>query len=153
MTVPRITPRKAEVEAIATVLEDPSHESPEAMARAVLAEAARLVLERDLYVVYADAFPGVGWGPYFTETQAKRAWLSDVGPHAGHGRGGGIVPVHPFPEPDPDLRETPRDKCACGHQRWRHTTEGTGRGRSRFYCGSKKEGCRCAGYTDPHRTS
>lgn len=151
--MPRITPRKAEVEAIAAVLEDETHDSADAMARAVLKTAAELIFDRDLFVVYAAAMPAVAWGPYFTETQARAAWLSEVGPTVANGQGGGIIPVHPFPDAYVTGLEDPRDTCACGHPRWRHTTEGSGRGKSRFYCGSRKEGCRCAGFVDPARTA
>jgi hypothetical protein len=117
----------------------------------VLKEAAAILTERHLFVVWSRRYPEVGWGPYYTEAQAKEAWLGSIGPALGQ-EGGGIIPIAPWDvTPLVSGVELATDKCVCGHARWRHTTEGR-----RLYCGPSakrtKDPCNCSGgFTDPNR--
>lgn len=146
----RITRSKDELRRLTEILESEDYDTDDQMAYALLKEAAAILTERHLFVVWSRRYPEVGWGPYYTEGQAKEAWLGSIGPALGQ-EGGGIIPIAPWDvTPLVSGIELPTDRCACGHARWRHTTEG-----KRLYCGPSakrtKEPCHCGGFTNPER--
>lgn len=140
----RFTRRKDEVERITALLESDDFDSAEQLAGAILQEAVDIIGGRHSWVLWSRLYPEVGWGPYWTEGQAVKAWTDSVGPALG-AKGGGVIPVAPWSEAVYESGlETPTDVCICGHARWKHTTEG-----KRLYCGNRKDGCHCAGFTTP----
>jgi hypothetical protein len=73
-----ISPRSNETAAVLAVLESEEFDSAQSMARAcVKAVAAELAL-RDQYIVYPPGSP-VGYGPFWSETDAARAWKKEIG--------------------------------------------------------------------------
>lgn len=140
-----ITRSKDELARIVALLESDTFPDETALAYAVLKEAAEILADRHLFVIWSRQYPDVLWGPTYTEKQAEALWLR-VGPALGS-QGGAILRVAPFPA-EPAVHEDkdfhPRTPCICGHPRWRHTNSG-----KRSYCGSRKDGCKCGGFTKP----
>lgn len=136
-----ITRSKDELARIVALLESDSYINAEALAYAVLKEAAEIVASRHLWAVRPAGHP-VWWGPYWTLAQAEKAWETEIGPVIGAEGVGEVARVAPWPDdPTPPTRKGhPREVCTCGHPRWHHTTEG-----KRLYCGPKKAGCTCTG--------
>ena len=137
-----ITRSKEELARIVGLLESDQYDTAEALAYAVLKEAAEILTARHLWAVRPKGSP-VWWGPYYTLTQAEKAWTTQVGPIAGGADGGELARIAPWREEALDTTiEHARDVCTCGHVRGWHTTEG-----KRAYCGPKTLGCRCATFT------
>lgn len=73
----RLTPRANEVKAVAAVLEDASHESAEALAKAVIKTVADLLEEREFYALAwrdkagPDAL-SLAWGIFPSENEAAK---------------------------------------------------------------------------------
>lgn len=144
--MPTLTRSKDELARIVALLEDDTYATAEALAYAVLKEAADIIADRHLFVLVASQYPHVAWGPYFTEAQAEKAWRMDIGPVLGTEGGTGLRvapwPAEPAKHEDKDFH--PRSPCICGHPRWRHTNTG-----KRTWCGNRKDGCKCGGWTHP----
>lgn len=131
------------MERVAALLESDSFDSVEDLAWAVLREVFAIVAERGWYAVWAKRYPDVLWGPYSTAADAESAWNGDIARTIGDA-GGVVVRIAPWSTDDgtdPNA-VTPRTVCSCGHPNYRHTTEG-----KRLWCGSKKGGCTCRGFT------
>lgn len=70
----RITPRAYEVKKIVDILEDPTFDSPEQMAKAVIKEVGDMLQMRDLYVLvhtWADGSKGLNMGPFGAVAEAE----------------------------------------------------------------------------------
>lgn len=143
--MPTLTRSKDELARIVALLEDDTYPTAEALAYAVLKEAAEIIADRHLFAVWSRKYPDVLWGPAYTEKQAEGLWLQ-VAPVLG-AEGGAVLRIAPWPaEPaaheDKDFH--PGAPCICGHPRWRHTNTG-----KRTYCGNRRDGCKCGGWTAP----
>ena len=137
-----LTRSKDEVARIVALLESDEYDNAEQLAYAVLKEATEVIAARGMWVVRPSNAP-VWWGPYWTVTQAQKAWETQIGPLAGAGGRGEVGWVSPWPETPPPQEESGmRERCACGHIRAYHTNVG-----KRPYCGNRKDGCKCAGFT------
>lgn len=70
-----ITPRKAEITALVTLLESDAYDSAEALAKEVFKTAYELLLDRDWWA-YALRFksgpPAIFWGPLSSENEARK---------------------------------------------------------------------------------
>jgi hypothetical protein len=141
-----LTRSKDELGRIVALLESDAYDTEEQLAFAVLKEAADILADRHLFAVWSRSHPDVLWGPYFTEAQAEKGWRMDVGPVLG-AEGGNVLRIAPWPA-TPAVHEDkdyyPLAVCMCGHPRWRHTNSG-----KRTYCGNRKDGCKCGGFTRP----
>jgi hypothetical protein len=143
--VPPLTRSKDELARIVALLESDVYDTEEQLAYAVLKEAADILADRHLIVVWSRSHPDVLWGPYYTEKQAETAW-ADIGPLLG-AEGGALLRVAPWPAVPAVYRDKdyyPLSVCICGHPRWKHTNSG-----KKNYCGSRKDGCKCGGFTHP----
>ncbi|MFI0985048.1 hypothetical protein [Streptomyces exfoliatus] len=70
----RLTPRKEEVEAVKALLEDPTFESADQMAKAVIKEVASFLQMRDwtaLVHTWADGRRGLNFAPFANESEAR----------------------------------------------------------------------------------
>ncbi|MEW1694513.1 hypothetical protein [Streptomyces sp. NPDC091278] len=70
----RITPRKEEVAVLAALLEDPTFESAEQLAKAVYKTAAELLQMRDLFALvhtWKGGQRGLNFGPFGSEAEIK----------------------------------------------------------------------------------
>ncbi|MFI9205258.1 hypothetical protein [Streptomyces sp. NPDC053048] len=70
----RITPRKEEIEAIKALLEDPTFESADQMAKVIYKTAAELLQMRDLFALvhtWKDGYRGLNFGPFGSEAEIK----------------------------------------------------------------------------------
>ncbi|MFE0104165.1 hypothetical protein [Streptomyces sp. NPDC059009] len=70
----RITPRKEEVEALKALLEDPTFESADQMAKAIYKTAAELLQMRDLFALvhtWKGGHRGLNFGPFGSEAEIK----------------------------------------------------------------------------------
>lgn len=141
-----ITRSRDELARIVALLESDDYADAPALAYAVLKEAADIIADRHLFVLWSRTHPDVGWGPFYTEAQAEKAWRMEVGPVLGT-EGGTMLRVAPWPATPPkheDKDYHPKAPCICGHPRWKHTNTG-----KRSYCGNRKDGCKCGGFTKP----
>lgn len=68
-----LSPRKSEIEAALAVLESDQYETAEQMAKALVATVGTEVAKRDGYFVTAGDAPFC-YGPYWTESAARKAW-------------------------------------------------------------------------------
>jgi len=126
------------------LLESDQYETEDQLAFAVLKEAVEILTDRHLFVAFSRQYPHVGFGPYFTEAQAEKAWRMEIAPVVGT-EGGTLLRIAPWPA-TPAVHEDkdyhPAAPCMCGHPRWKHTNSG-----KRGYCGNRKDACRCGGFT------
>ncbi|NWF28221.1 hypothetical protein HW130_18435 [Streptomyces sp. PKU-EA00015] len=70
----RLTPRKEEVEAVKALLEDPTFESADQMAKAVIKQVGEILQMRDwvaLVHTWKDGSRGLNWAPFGNEAEAK----------------------------------------------------------------------------------
>ncbi|WP_328742137.1 hypothetical protein OG436_13995 [Streptomyces caniferus] len=70
----RITPRKEEVAAVVALLEDPTFESADQLAKAIYKTAAELLQMRDLFALvhtWQDGHRGLNFGPFGSEAEMK----------------------------------------------------------------------------------
>ncbi|NUK41833.1 hypothetical protein HRW13_13260 [Streptomyces lunaelactis] len=127
----RLTPRKEEVEAIKALLEDPTFESADQMAKAVYKEAADLIQMRNtlaLVHTWADGHRGLNFGPFGSEAEIK-TFASKMA-FGGTGR---LVQLR---SPGVMLANVDGKKgwkgyCfhpECGHAPFTHSAAGAGRG-------------------------
>ncbi|MCG8926619.1 hypothetical protein [Lentzea sp. CC55] len=71
----RITPRKHEVAAIVEVLEDGSHDSAEALAKAVIKRVGEVLADREFYAWVHRFGPGelqLAWGPFTSDNEVVK---------------------------------------------------------------------------------
>jgi hypothetical protein len=138
----RFTPRKEEIEPLAALLDSGEYDSPEALAKAVLAHVADLLWFRNWHVLAVRE--GALFGPFASDAEGAafgrkysgvlvpsdaELWrvmtVYGLGNSADHRAGGGF------------------GYCAdimCGHPAYTHSMAGPGRGPCVL------ASCRCAGY-------
>ncbi|MEV5136282.1 hypothetical protein AB0K71_15570 [Streptomyces syringium] len=127
----RLTPRKEEIEAVKALLEDPSFESADQMAKALIKEIAEFLQMRDwiaLVHTWSDGHRGLNWAPFGNEAEA-RAFASKLSID-GTGR---LVKLH---SPGVMLANTVGKKgwkgyCRhhdCGHAPFTHSAASAARG-------------------------
>ena len=118
----RVDARKAEIEAIAELLEDESYDSVGKLARAVVTTTIKLMLERDWWIVAArNGGHNLLWGPFPTENTAMQAINSG---ELGLGGELGLFPVRSVAAREravEELDEPPVPTCtACNHPKPTH---------------------------------
>jgi hypothetical protein len=70
----RITPRAHEIRAVVDILEDPTFDSPEQMAKAVIKEVGDMLQMRDLYALvhtWDSGHKGLNFGPFGAVAEAE----------------------------------------------------------------------------------
>ncbi|USH44643.1 hypothetical protein SEA_BROPLEASE_59 [Streptomyces phage BroPlease] len=146
----RLTPRKHEVQALVDILTDPTFDTPEAMAKAVLKEAASIIQMRDLWVlthIWEDGRKGLNYGPFGSTAEAE-AFAKKVA-FGGTGR---VIPLtssgialanHDGKAGWPGYCYDPQ----CGHPPYTHSAAGAARGQCQLTT------CDCAKFVkDPPKT-
>lgn len=121
-----LTPRKAEVQAVAAVL-DEDHDSAEAAGKAALKVAYRLFQERDWWAILTKEF-GIMYGPYGSEAEA----ISKAEKGHSLGLGGELRVVKINSTLGQEMRVAQLDSagsrsdplCACGHLKSNHGVPG-----------------------------
>lgn len=129
----RITPRAYEVKKIVDILEDPTFDNPEQMAKAVIKEVGDMLQMRDMYALvhtWADGTKGLNFGPFGAAAEAE-----SFAKKVGIGGTGRIVPLTPSgvilanavgkEGGWPGYCWNP----ACGHSPNDHAIEGSSRGK------------------------
>ncbi|MGW1040005.1 hypothetical protein [Streptomyces sp. NPDC002547] len=129
----RITPRSHEIQKIIELLEDPTFDSAEAMAKAVIKEVGDMLQMRDLFVLvhtWHNGGKGLNYGPFGSVAEGE-AWAKKVA-IGGHGRivpltASGITLANVEGRPDgwPGYCYDPQ----CGHPPYTHSSSGTARGK------------------------
>lgn len=145
-----ISPRANETAAVVAILEDDSHNDARSMAAAIVRAVATELSRRELFVVFPPNAP-YGVGPYWTETEAGRAWTKEIGAHfTGDGR---LLRTFPW-EPKPDELAS----CECGHTAQQHVVPGPKNKPGKpsecgvYRNGRKDSRCPCASY-QPRRVA
>ncbi|MGW6600559.1 hypothetical protein [Streptomyces sp. NPDC055036] len=128
----RLTPRAHEVQRVVDVLEDPSFEGPEQLAKAVIKEVAEIVQMRDLVVLvhtWAGGSKGLNMGPFGTlseaEAFAKKMSFGGTGRPVPITSSGVLLANHDGKTSWPGYCYEP----GCGHAPWTHAIEGASRGK------------------------
>ncbi|MEU9057870.1 hypothetical protein AB0D13_02955 [Streptomyces sp. NPDC048430] len=136
----RITPRKHEYQAVVDILVDPTFESPDQMAKALLKEMGAILQMRDLWVLthrWADGSKGLNYGPFGSTAEAE-AFAKKMS-FGGTGR---VIPLtssgialanHDGKAGWPGYCYNPR----CGHPPFMHSSVGASRGQCHL------DGCAC----------
>jgi hypothetical protein len=110
-----ITPRKDEIEAVATILESPDYASVESMARDLIKQVSVLLARRSSFGVYAElegpVRAGFSLGPYWSKADAERALESA----ATAGCRGFVAALHSTDAVRPIVDHAVK-VCACGHR-------------------------------------
>ncbi|ATI18760.1 hypothetical protein SEA_DAUDAU_59 [Streptomyces phage Daudau] len=129
----RITPRAYEVKKIVDILEDPTFDSPEQMAKAVIKEVGDMLQMRDLYVLvhtWDSGHKGLNFGPFGAVAEAE-SWAKKVA-IGGTGKivpltSSGIILANAQGKPDgwPGYCWNPE----CGHSPNNHAIDGSSRGK------------------------
>ncbi|WP_329289497.1 hypothetical protein [Streptomyces pseudovenezuelae] len=128
----RITPRAYEVKKVVDILEDPTFDSPEQMAKAVIKEVGDMLQMRDLYVLvhtWADGSKGLNMGPFGAvaeaETFAKKMSFGGTGRVVPITSSGVILANHDGKTSWPGYCWNPE----CGHSPTNHAMDGSSRGK------------------------
>ncbi|UFD97995.1 hypothetical protein PQC18_gp57 [Streptomyces phage Pablito] len=138
----RLTPRAHEIQRVVDLLEDPTFESPEQMAKAVIKEVAELVQMRDLFAmvhIWADGSKGLNFGP-FGSTAECEAFAKKMS-FGGTGR---VVPLTSsgIALANAEGKDNYPGYCyqaGCGHAPWTHAVDGASRGKCHLEtCGCTK---------------
>jgi len=111
-----ISPRKNETDAVVAILESGAYDDARQMAAAVVRALGQEFARRETFVVFPPNAP-YGCGPYWTQTEAERAWTKEIGAHfSGSGR---LLRTFPW-EPKADELAA----CECGHTAKQHVVPG-----------------------------
>ncbi|MEV5330818.1 hypothetical protein [Streptomyces werraensis] len=129
----RITPRAYEVKKIVDILEDPTFDSPEQMAKAVIKEVGDMLQMRDLYVLvhtWADGSKGLNMGPFGAvaeaESFAKKMSFGGTGRIVPLTSSGILLANHDGKKDGwPGYCWNPE----CGHAPFNHAIDGSSRGK------------------------
>ncbi|MFE9925172.1 hypothetical protein ACFYQA_27435 [Streptomyces sp. NPDC005774] len=128
----RITARAHEIKRVVDLLEDPTFEGPEQMAKALIKEVAEIVQMRDLFVlthVWADGTKGLNMGPFGAlaeaESFAKKMSFGGTGRVIPLTSSGIILANHDGKTSWPGYCWNPE----CGHSPTNHAIEGASRGK------------------------
>lgn len=127
----RITPRREEIDAVKALLEDPTFESADQMAKAVIKEVAEILQMRDwvaLVHTWADGHRGLNFAPFGNSAEAEA-----FAKHMAFGGTGRLVRLH---SPGVMLANTTGKKgwkgyCLhpdCGHAPFTHSAASAARG-------------------------
>ena len=132
-------PRRNEVDAVMGVLlavdeeGHPAYDDEQAMSKAIVRALATELLQRELYAIVPQGAPH-GYGPYWTRTEAERAWnktlgAAEVGP-------AGLLRVFPW-APAEELAQSTKP-CSCGHAAEQHVVKRDRRGKTSgpYECGA-----------------
>ena len=125
-------PRKNETDAVQAILESEDYETPTDMAKAVVKALADELLKRELHVIVPQ-HGAQGWGPYWTRTEAERAWRKEIG--AAEVGPAGLLRVFPWAPPEAVVQST--KPCSCGHAAEQHVIKQDRRGKTTgpYECG------------------
>jgi hypothetical protein len=125
-------PRKNETDAVQAILESEDYETPADMAKAVVRALADELLKRELHVIVPQ-HGAQGWGPYWTRTEAERAWRKEIG--AAEVGPAGLLRVFPWAPPEAVVQST--KPCSCGHAAEQHVIKQDRRGKATgpYECG------------------
>ncbi|MDX3525113.1 hypothetical protein P1P75_01280 [Streptomyces sp. ID05-39B] len=128
----RITPRAYEIKKIVDILEDPTFDSPDQMAKAVIKEVGDMLQMRDLYVLthtWADGTKGLNMGPFGAaaeaESFAKKMSFGGTGKVIPLTSSGVLLANH-------DGKKSWPGYCwdsDCGHSPVNHAIDGSSRGK------------------------
>ncbi|MFE3589448.1 hypothetical protein ACFXOY_18295 [Streptomyces niveus] len=146
----RLTPRSHEIQRVVDILEDPTFDGPEQLAKAVIKEVAAIVQMRDLVVLvhtWAGGSKGLNMGPFGSiaeaEAFAKKMSFGGTGRPVPITSSGVLLANH-------DGKTSWPGYCyeeGCGHAPWTHAIEGASRGKCHL------ETCSCSKFRkdDPNR--
>jgi hypothetical protein len=137
----RITPRAHEIKKVVDILEDPTFDSPEQLAKAVIKEVGDMLQMRDLFVMvhtWADGSKGLNFGPFGAvaeaETFAKKMSFGGTGKVVPLTSSGVMLANHDGKKDGwPGYCWNPE----CGHAPWTHAVDGASRGKCHL------ETCNC----------
>jgi hypothetical protein len=128
----RLTPRAHEIQRVVDILEDPTFESPEQLAKAVIKEVADIVQMRDLFVMvhtWESGHKGLNFGPFGStaeaEAFAKKMSFGGTGRLVPLTSSGIMLANHDGKTGWPGYCYDPH----CGHAPWTHAIEGASRGK------------------------
>ena len=111
-----LSPRKNETDAVVAILESGAYDDAVDMAKAIVRSLGTELARRETFVVFPPNAPH-GHGPFWTQTEAERAWTKEIGAHfSGAGR---LLRTFPW-EPKADELAA----CECGHEREIHVIRG-----------------------------
>jgi len=127
----RITPRTEEVEAVKALLEDPTFESADQMAKALIKEMGAILQMRNwvaLVHTWSDGSRGLNWAPFGNEAEAK-AFAAKVA----IGGAGRLVKLYApgVTLANVDSKKGWKGYCfhpECGHAPFTHSLAGAARG-------------------------
>lgn len=134
-------PRKNEVDAVVAVITatdddgEPLYDDEQAMAKQIVKAVAAELDARERYAI-VPAGAGFGYGPYWTATEAARAWRKRVGASFE----GGAALLRVFPWPPDEIGGSRAGVCECGHGPEQHVTKAQRGGKP----GAPKECGACA---------
>lgn len=132
------TPRGSEVAAVVAVLESDEFDDAKAMAQAIVRALAKELTLRETYVIVPPDAP-FGYGPYWSQKDAEKAWETEIG--SSFGRRGRLLRAFPWTEQD-ELNAS----CECSHQKENHVIPGPKNKPGKpSECG--RTGCPCKSYT------
>ncbi|AXQ61115.1 hypothetical protein SEA_HANK144_62 [Streptomyces phage Hank144] len=146
----RITPRTHEIQRVVDILEDPTFDSPDQLAKAVIKEVADIIQMRDLVVLvhtWADGSKGMNMGPFGNlaeaEAFAKKMSFGGTGRPVPIVSSGVLLANHDGKTSWPGYCWNP----ACGHAPWTHALDGASRGECR------EPKCECSRFVkdDPNK--
>ncbi|AXH70263.1 hypothetical protein SEA_HAIZUM_59 [Streptomyces phage Haizum] len=128
----RITPRAYEIQKVVDILEDPTFESPEQMAKAVIKEVGDMLQMRDLFVLthtWESGHKGLNMGPFGStaeaEAFAKKMSFGGTGKVIPLTSSGIILANHDGKKSWPGYCWDPK----CGHSPINHAIDGSSRGK------------------------
>jgi hypothetical protein len=138
-----ISPRASEVEAAVAVLTatdeagEPLYDDEKALAKALIKTIAAELEKRETYTLVPRGVP-FGYGPYWSETDAHRAWKKDIG--ASFDDGAALVRVFPW---SPKEIEQAGGTCECKHDVHMHVVKNVRGGKTGrpIECGITTCGC------------
>jgi hypothetical protein len=127
-----VIPRKNETDAVQAILESEDFDSAADMAKAVVRALADELLKRELHVIVPQ-HGAQGWGPYWTRTEAERAWRKEIG--AAEVGPAALLRVFPWAPPEAVVQST--KPCSCGHAAEQHVIKQDRRGKTTgpYECG------------------
>ncbi|MFF3249697.1 hypothetical protein ACFYWP_01470 [Actinacidiphila glaucinigra] len=128
----RITPRAHEIQKVVDILEDPTFDSPDQMAKAVIKEVGDMLQMRDLFAMvhtWADGHKGLNFGPFGSpaeaEAFAKKMSFGGTGKLVPLTSSGIMLANHDGKAGWPGYCYDPQ----CGHAPWMHAIDGSSRGK------------------------
>ena len=112
------SPRDSEIQAVVDLLESDQFASGEQLARAIVTAVAKRIARRELYLLLPPD-GALAWGPYWTESEVRKAWETEVGPATGgQARFFRSYPFSPFEQAVDDS-----GACTCGHAKEQHVVK------------------------------